>query len=57
MAIFVIWAALHYQIVTIPVFRPSLELIRDHHVIEVVNPPKSGELQPIGAELQWRLKW
>jgi len=57
MALFVIWAALHYQIVTIPVFRPSLELIRDNHIVEVVNPPRRGELQPNGAEIQGVIRW
>jgi hypothetical protein len=55
MAAFVIWAALHYQIIILPTFRPSLELIRDHEIVSVVNAPKNGELQPDGAELQW--KW
>ena len=57
MASLVICAALHYQIVMLPTFRASLELIRDHHVVEVVNPPRTGELQPDGAELQWRVRW
>jgi hypothetical protein len=57
MAAFVILTMLHYQLLAVPVFRPSLDLIRDNHVVEVVNPPRRGELQPDGAMIQMRIKF
>ena len=57
MALFIVWAAFHYQIFTQPVFRPSLALIRGHQVVSVVEIPKNGELQPDGAMVDWRLEW
>jgi len=57
MALFVVWAALHYQILLLPTFRPSLVMVRHSSVVDVYNAPKSGEMQPDGAEVQWRLRW
>ncbi len=57
MALFIVWAALHYQIFTQPVFRPSLALIRGHRVVSVVEIPKNGELQPDGAMISGRVRW
>ena len=34
MAAFIVMMALHYQIITQPVFRPSLALIRGHEVYQ-----------------------
>ena len=57
MVIFVVWVALHYQIVTQPVFRPSLALIRGHEVVPVVEIPKNGELQPDGVLISMRIRY
>jgi hypothetical protein len=57
MAALIIWAALHWQILAVPVFKPNLELIRGHEIVETYAAPRDGELQPNGAELQWRMKW
>ena len=57
MALFVVWAALHYQIITQPVFRPSLALMRGHEVVSVVEIPRNGELQPDGMMLSGRVRW
>ena len=56
MALFIVWAALHYQIITQPVFRPSLALIRGHRVASVVEIPKAGELQPDGVMISGRVR-
>ena len=58
MALFIVWAAFHYQIFTQPVFRPSLALIRGHQVVSVVESHDGAEMRPPdGAMVDWRLEW
>ena len=57
MAAFIVMMALHYQIIVKPVFRPSLELIRGHEAVSVVEIPRNGELQPDGMMVSGRVRW
>ena len=58
MAAFIVMLALHYQIVMQPVFRPSLELIRGHEVVSVVETREGAEMRPPdGAIISWRMTW
>ena len=57
MAAFIVMMALHYQIIVEPVFRPSLELIRGHEAVSVVEIPRNGELQPDGMMVSGRVRW
>lgn len=58
MAAFIVMMALHYQIIVKPVFRPSLELIRGHEVVSVVESHDGAEMRPPdGAMVDWRLEW
>ena len=58
MAALIVMMALHYQIIMQPVFRPSLEMIHGHEVVDVIESREGAEMvQPDGAVLSWRYKW
>ena len=58
MAAFIVMMALHYQLIVAPVFRPSLELIRGHEVVAVVESREGAEMRPPdGAIVKWRTEF
>jgi hypothetical protein len=48
---------LRCQILALPVFRPSIELIRRHDVVNVYNNHQHGLSQPDGIEFKMRIKF
>jgi hypothetical protein len=51
MALFVIFAALHYQIAMMPSFKPSSARIEGHSFAASITAPGGGQFFPDGAIL------